>query len=108
MQIAQNSYNSLGKLGPYYERPEYRPPERNQETRPEIAPRGDRRTLSTKNTDAPLKKAAAPLPTGKLNLAAAHELTESTVLLIQRLHPESTNQEPHQWLRSSLLRPVYA
>lgn len=108
MQISQhNSYNSLGRLGPHYERPEYRPPERNQDL-PEAAVRGDRRTLSTKNTDAPLKKAAAPLPTGRLNLSSAHELTEATALLIQNLRPESTNQEPHQWLRSSLLSPVYA
>lgn len=109
MQIAQNSYNSLGRLGPHYERPEYRPPERNlQDNLPEPAARGDRRTLSVKNTDAPLKKAAMTMPTGKLNLASASQLTEATARLIQALPPHSTNQEPHQWLRSSLLTPVYA
>ncbi|UQZ88285.1 hypothetical protein C4J81_03305 [Deltaproteobacteria bacterium Smac51] len=108
MQITQhNSYNSLGRIGPHYERPEYRPPEQNApETQPETT-RGDRSTLSTRNTDVPVKKAVA-MPTGKVNLAAAKDLTEATASLIQGLTPESTSQEPHMWLRSSLMTPVYA
>ncbi len=108
MQIAQhNSYNVLGRIGPHYERPEYRPPETGPEARPETAARGDRRTLSTRNTDVPAKKAPAP-PTGKVNLASARELTGATAALIQKLAPHSTGREPHQWLRSGLLTPVYA
>ncbi len=107
MQVSQ-SYNSLGRLGPHYERPEYRPPERGLDNPSANAARGDRQTLSTKNTDAPLKKAAAPMPSGKLNLLSASELVGATATLISGLSPHSTDAEPHQWLRSSLLTPVYA
>ncbi len=107
MQIAQ-SYNSLGRLGSHYEKPEYRPPERGAENPPaSVGPR-DRQTLSTKNTDAPLKKAAAAMPSGKLNLLSANQLVGATARLIQGLPPHATDAEPHQWLRSSLLTPVYA
>lgn len=109
MQIANNSYNILGRLGPHYERPEYRPPEQNAPdtgTHNDATTRGDRSTLSVRNTDVPIKKAMA-MPTGKINLATAQDLTEATAGLIEKLAPASTSQEPHVWLRSSLMTPVY-
>ncbi len=110
MWAATNNYNSLGKVGPHYERPEYRPP---READPERSPaagareQGDRRTLSTQNTlVAP--KTAAPQPTGKLSLDSARDLTANTCSLIQSLPPQSTTREPHGWLPSSLMAPTYA
>lgn len=106
MQVG--GYNSLGRLGPWYERPEYRPPQ-GQETAPEAQAeaRGDRRTLSVKNTDVPAKQAPI-MPTGKVGLAGARELTASTAGLIQNLPPFSTGREPHAYLQASLMAPVYA
>jgi hypothetical protein len=110
MLVATNNYNSLGRIGPHYERPEYPPPrETDSEKNPAGASeRGDRRTLSTRNTDAAPKKAAAPQPTGRLTLDLARRLTAGTCGLIQNLPPQSTTREPHAWLPSSLMTPVYA
>lgn len=101
----------LGKLGPHYERPEYRPPQTppgNEDAAGRLKEqRGDRRTLSTRNTDVPLKTAAV-LPTGKVTLDLARDITRATAGLIGRLAPQSTTQEPHAWLPSRLMTPVYA
>lgn len=109
MNLVSNNYNSLGKLGPYYERPEYRPPAQNEASPQQHQPRaqGDRSTLSVKNTEAP-KKAAAPVVSGKINLDTARQLTAATAQLISQLPPFSTSDEPHSQLSSSLMTPVYA
>ncbi len=109
MQVANNNYNVLGKVGPHYERPEYRPPSQtdlendNQgagHTRP------DRRTLSTRNTEAAPRKAVS-LPSGKVTLDKAQELTAATCGLIGQLPPYSTSQEPHFRLPSRLMPSFY-
>jgi len=111
MLISSTNYNALGKIGPHYERPEYRPGEQapadqNQSTAGERA-RGDRRTLSTKNTDVPVKKAAA-VSTAKLNLDGVRDLVGQTADLISSLPPQSTDREPHLSPPTSLMTPVYA
>ena len=111
MQVTTNNYNVLGKVGPHYERPEYRPPEQSPDNTAgqasELArPKSDRSTLSTKNTEAaPKKEAAAALP--RLNLDGARALVASTSVMIEQLSPQST-QSPHLRLPSGLMRPTYA
>lgn len=111
MMIPSTNYNALGKIGPHYERPEYRPAEQaptdqNQPAAGERA-RGDRRTLSTKNTDVPVKKAVA-VTSAKLNLEGVRGLVSQTADLISGLPPQSTDREPHLSLPTSLMTPVYA
>lgn len=110
MLVSNSNYNTLGKVGPHYERPEYRPPERpaaDVDGRSQApSQRGDRSTLSTRNTDAAAKKTAA-MPTGKLNLSAAQSLVEDTADLIRALPPQSTSHEPHGRVPSSLMTPLY-
>ncbi len=109
MQVTINSYNMLGKIGPHYERPEYRPPQpapSDDDPAGRLKERGDRRTLSNRNTDIP-PKTAAPAPAGKVTLDLARDLTRATAGLIDRLAPRSTTQEPHAWLPSRLMTPTY-
>lgn len=109
MNIA-NNYNALGRLGPHYERPEYRPPERPAAGDSQDVgrgQRGDRRTLSTKNTDVPVKTAAVQVPMGRLNLDNVQKLISSTADMIRDLSPRTTSQEPHSYLPTSLMTPVY-
>lgn len=112
MQIVTTNYNSLGKVGPHYERPEYRPPERSEPSELDRrrssagSPKGDRRTLSTRNTDVPAKAAPA-LPGGKLNPESARELSAATAALIAELPPHSTGLDPHLRLAARLMNPVY-
>ncbi|MDR2935200.1 MAG: hypothetical protein LBV70_04890 [Candidatus Adiutrix sp.] len=111
MLNAVNNYNVLGKLGPHYERPEYRPPAGESEERPPSARTGDRRTLSgaaQKNGPAANKPAPAPVPAAKLNLAGARGLVGALAAQISALPPQSTDREPHTWLKTSLLTPIYA
>ncbi|MDL2259453.1 hypothetical protein LJB99_01055 [Deltaproteobacteria bacterium OttesenSCG-928-K17] len=109
MQIQrQSSYNILGKIGPHYERPEYHPP-RQQPTDGDgaaVALKTDKKTLSTKNTDAPLKK-SAPVVSARLNLDSARAMVASTCGLIKTISPQSTNEAPHQNLPTGLMTPIY-
>jgi hypothetical protein len=105
-----NNYNVLGKLGPHYERPEYRPPAGESEDRPTSARTEDRRTLSgeaQKKGAAAKKPAPAPVPATRLNLAGARNLVGALAAQISTLPPQSTDREPHTWLRTSLMTPVY-
>ena len=106
MLNAVNNYNVLGRLGPHYERPEYRPQSGPSDERDAAQARGDRQTLSSKERG---KKAPAPVPAnpGRLNLASARNLARNLAAQIVRLPPHSTDREPHTWLRASLLTPVY-
>jgi len=108
MLNAVNNYNTLGKVGPHYERPEYRPPAKgSDENQPSSARTGDRRTLSTAKNGAE-KKQPAPVPIpAKLNMAGARNLVAALAAQISILPPQSTDREPHAWLRSSLLTPIY-
>ncbi|MDR2725089.1 MAG: hypothetical protein LBC90_03285 [Candidatus Adiutrix sp.] len=109
MLNAVNNYNPLGKLGPHYERPEYRPPAGESENQPSSARAGDRRTLSQSQNGAEKKSPApAPVPVpAKLNMAGARNLVAALAAQISLLPPQSTDREPHTWLRSGLLTPVY-
>ena len=107
MLNAVNNYNPLGKIGPHYERPEYRPPARESENQPSAPRTGDRRTLSNAKNGAE-KKQPAPVPVpAKLNMAGARNLVAALAAQISILPPQSTDREPHTWLRSSLLTPIY-
>lgn len=111
MLISSANYNPLGKVGPHYERPEYRPSEQapadqHKPTANERA-RGDRQTLSARNTDVPVKKATA-VSNAKLNLGSARDLVGQTADLISALPPQSTDREPHLSPPTSLMTPVYA
>ncbi len=103
-----NNYNPLGKMGPLYERPEYRPPEKNdaQEAEAGLRNKSDRSTLSVKNPDGKKLEAAPILPIGKLNLSTAQDLLGQTADLIQQLSPFST-KTPHLYLPKNLMQPVY-
>ena len=112
MQVSSTNYNPLGKIGPHYERPEYRPPENSADQSDQSSPslgrsRGDRSTLSVKNTDVPVKKALS-LSTGKTSLGQARDLVSAVAAQILELPPLSTDLEPHRQLPSSLMTPVYA
>ena len=111
MLNAVNNYNVLGKVGPHYERPEYRPPTPDGGDQEASSARaGDRRTLSQKAKDGLEKSrpAPAPPPAGKLNPASARNLVGALAAQITGLPPFSTNREPHTWLKGSLMTPVYA
>ena len=108
MLNAVNNYNTLGKVGPHYERPEYRPPAGESENQPSPARTGDRRTLSTKNGAEKKRPTSASVPVpAKLNMAGARNLAAALAAQISILPPQSTDREPHTWLRSSLLTPIY-
>ncbi len=107
--LISNSYNSLGRVGPHYERPEYRPPEQpptEDKQSPAGQARGDRRTLSTRNTDTPAKPVPA-LPAGRATLENIQSLTSATADLIRELTPQTTGQNPHRTLPTSLMAPIY-
>ena len=103
-----NNYNVLGKVGPHYERPEYRPPAGGNEGESPRA--GDRRTL-TKNGASMARPADKPPPppvsAARLNLAGARNLAAALAAQISILPPQSTDREPHAWVRNSLLTPIY-
>jgi len=107
MLNAVNNYNVLGKLGPHYERPEYRPPAGGGEERPPSARTGDRSTLSGAKKNGTAANRPAPVPVTRLNLAGARNLVSALAAQISVLPPQSTDREPHTWLRSNLMTPVY-
>ena len=108
MLAADSNYNSLGKLGPHYDRPEYRPPAAGQEKRPAAARPGDRLSLRRPAPAEPVSP-AVPVPAAntRLNLTSAQALARDLAAQITSLPPHSTTREPHAWLRTSLLAPVY-
>ena len=107
-----SNYNPLGKVGPHYERPEYRPPAPSRDDEQLPARAGDRRTLSLRNQEGAGQKPTAPVSAApapvRLNLASARNLARNLAAQISVLHPQSTDREPHTRLRTSLLPPVYA
>ena len=110
MNIQTNNYNPLGRLGSHYERPEYRPPQDSSVDGNHSSERqtpGDRSTLSTRNTTVPAKVAAPALVIGKMSLEGAKNMTAITSEAIKNLSPLSTTQEPHNYLPTSLMTPIY-
>ncbi|MGL4209789.1 MAG: hypothetical protein ACRCTY_10435 [Candidatus Adiutrix sp.] len=111
MQIANNnSYNTLGRLGPHYERPEYRPPQNNQGDVSDglrALVKQDRSTLSTRNNDAPKAKKILGSVFTKPNLEQAQNLTASTSRLISQLPPYGTQKSPHLSTPKSIMAAFY-
>ncbi|MDR3153031.1 MAG: hypothetical protein LBW85_01875 [Deltaproteobacteria bacterium] len=116
----RNSYNTLGRLGPLYPRPEYRPPQNSPENAPEGAgagagqgAEGKAKAQSESLILSPrLRKATAGQvreAQGKLGLQAAKELAEETARDITGLDPRSEYGCPHRKPEGhGLLYPVYA
>jgi hypothetical protein len=126
MQVEnRNAYNTLGRMGPMYPRPEYRPPQ-NFPMPLEDGKAGDAgKGTEGKGTEgkgkAPadslilsprLKRSSAPVAseiTGKLNPLTAKSLVEETAGRISGLDPRSENGCPHRKPEGhGLLYPVYA
>lgn len=110
MQLNTSNYNTLGRVGSHYQRPEYRPPQEpavNDGRSGGLLEKGDRSTLSTKNTDVASRNAPLTVPTGRLNLEAARNMTLATSDLIIQLPPLATSRTPHNDLPTSLMSPVY-
>jgi hypothetical protein len=120
MQVEnRNAYNTLGRMGPLYPRPEYRPPQNAPEQTDGKAGETGRGTegkgkapsesliLSErlKRTSAP----SAPDTTGKLSAQSAKALSEETAGRIAVLDPRSEKGCPHRKPEGhGLLYPVYA
>ena len=110
MNVQTNNYNPLGRLGSHYERPEYRPPQDpsvGSNLSPEHQTPGDRSTLSTRNTAVAAKAAPPVSVSGKMSLELAKSMTMATSESIRKLSPLSTTQEPHNYLPTSLMSPIY-
>ena len=116
MQVEnRNNYNTLGRMGPLYPRPEYRPPQKNgPETGAEGTVRGEDKketqkealVLSPNLKGKGIRKAEV---SGKLNLQGAKALVEETGGAIARLSPGSLEGCPHRVIDgSALMWPTYA
>ena len=119
MQVDNRSnYNTLGRMGPLYPRPEYRPPQKNAaELGGDGSVKGegaDKKTQKEKEAvtlSASLKGKGAKKPEapGKLTLQAAKGLVEETGAEIAALSPKSVNGCPHGAVDgSALMWPFYA
>jgi hypothetical protein len=124
MQVEnRNAYNTLGRMGPLYPRPEYRPPQNAPERT------GGGTGEAGKGTDgkggtksgAPseslilsgrLRKASSPPaadPSARLNVQSAAELARDTAGRIAGLDPRSERGCPHRKPEGhGLLYPAYA
>jgi hypothetical protein len=110
-----SNYNVLGKMGPIYQRPEYRPPQKNPvETGGDgQVGKGDKKetrkdalTLSTKTKVKAVQKTEVQ---GKLNLQGVKDLTELTATDIASLSPKSVDGCPHKVIGGdALMYPTYA
>jgi hypothetical protein len=117
MQVdSGNNYNTLGRMGPIYPRPEYRPkgpPKENTEETKGGAQ--DKVKLTGGQGDKAKAKAqkergvqAQPVVAeGRLNLQSAKVLTQITAEAITQLPPDGRNQGPHSVKGTGLLSPRY-
>jgi uncharacterized protein (DUF39 family) len=112
----RNNYNVLGKMGPLYQRPEYRPPQKNTaETGGDGQVKGegskketpkDSLTLSSNLKGKAVKKAEVQ---GKLNLQGVKNLVAETSADIAALSPNSVGGCPHRVIGGDVLMyPTYA
>ena len=117
MQIdSGNNYNGLGRLGPIYPRPEYRPKGPAKEA-PEGSQGGaqDKVNVSggkgqqgqAKDAQKALAQAQRAVPDGRLNLQSAKALTQLTAEAIAGLPPDGRGQSPHETQGLGLLAPRY-
>ncbi|MDR2339746.1 MAG: hypothetical protein LBF40_06415 [Deltaproteobacteria bacterium] len=115
----RNTYNTLGRVGPLYPRPEYRPPVKD--------PSGEGVSKDGSVKDGPGAKKApsdslilsdnlkrknlAPKadPQAKLNLQLAKDLVSESAQGIKNLEPSATDGCPHGAITGEgLLYPTYA
>jgi hypothetical protein len=117
MQIESgNNYNPLGRLGPLYPRPEYRPGNSSKDT-PEKAKDGGQDQVSlaggkgdkskAKAQKGQKAQASAVNADSRLSLQSAKALTEATAEEIKRLPPQGRNQGPHAVKGLGLMAPRY-
>ncbi|MDR1040226.1 MAG: hypothetical protein LBR80_08695 [Deltaproteobacteria bacterium] len=124
MQVEnRNSYNTLGRMGPIYQRPEYRPPQNAPDGASEGAPgeagkagngaeKGQKSQSEALILSPRLKGASASVAAdtgGRLNVQSAKVLAENTAEMIAGLEPRSERGCPHRKPEGhGLLYPVYA
>ncbi|MDR3205376.1 MAG: hypothetical protein LBV23_11680 [Deltaproteobacteria bacterium] len=113
MQVENNNYNTLGRLGPLYPRPEYRP-KNNAETGAERGgakeEAGQREGLKLTLGQKSFKKAEAIKANRdeRLTLSMAKSLTEETAQAITLLPPDGRRHAPHvTGPNMGLLIPTY-
>jgi hypothetical protein len=120
---SNNNYNTLGRMGPIYPRPEYRPGSRSESPKPENSTSGFFRSPKASSEDLnsgaqnggqktkDAVKAAVSLKNteGRLNLVAAKSLTLETAEAISQLEPLECNSGPHSALEKTagLMAPRY-
>ncbi|MDR0620687.1 MAG: hypothetical protein LBJ61_02235 [Deltaproteobacteria bacterium] len=116
MQIdSGNNYNTLGRMGPIYPRPEYRPRNPAKDTPEEtkggaqdkVDVSGGKAKKRQANEGQKTQKAQAAVADGRLNLQSAKALTQITAQAIAELPPEGRNQSPHAVQGLGLLAPRY-
>jgi hypothetical protein len=117
MQIESgNNYNTLGRLGPIYPRPEYRPKNAPKDNSEETKGGGqDKVTVAGEkggNSKAKAQKdqkaqAQVSVAEGRLNLQSAKALTQITADAIATLSPDGRNQGPHRVQGLGMLSPRY-
>jgi hypothetical protein len=117
MQIDSGNYNTLGRLGPVYPRPEYRPKSPSKDTSGEAGESGRDKVdvangkgeqSSTKaRKDLKAQNRTQAVESGRLNLQSAKSLTLVTAEAISNLPPQGRNQAPHMTQGLGLLSPRY-
>jgi hypothetical protein len=121
MQVEnRNAYNTLGRMGPLYPLPEYRPPQNAPEQAPDgkageagkgTEGKGKVSSESLVLSQRLRRTSAAPASEspGKLNAQSAKELAGETASMITGLDPRSESGCPHRKPQGhGLLYPVYA
>jgi hypothetical protein len=113
----RNTYNTTGRVGPLYPKPEYRPPIKDlvedSQGEGKVKGDGDKKKASSESlilSDSLKRKSAVknevPL---KLNVVAAKALVEESAEAIMDLKPLSTTGCPHKKIEGDgLLYPIYA
>jgi hypothetical protein len=111
MQVeSNNNYNTLGRMGPIYPRPEYRPKSVPQES-PGQDPGRERDKVDVSQGQGGKAKAqkaqASALVEGRLNVNAAKALTARTAEAISQLPPLGVRQAPHAVQGLGMMAPRY-
>ncbi|MDR2198568.1 MAG: hypothetical protein LBR53_03755 [Deltaproteobacteria bacterium] len=113
----RNTYNTLGRVGPHYPRPEYRPPQKEvtegQVRDGSVKGESERKKAPSEslilsgNLKAKNLKARPETPV-RLNLPAVRALVEETAWRITELPPKASYGCPHQKIiGDGLLYPTY-
>jgi hypothetical protein len=116
MQVEnRNIYNTTGRIGPLYPRPEYRPPSKELTEDPsgEGRVKGEGKNSASESLILSDRlKRKNPVKTesqGRLNVQAAKNLVLESAEGIKELSPRATTGCPHQKIQGDgLLYPIYA